>query len=257
MRLIRSEWIKATSTKMWWILSIVAVALTVLSSLPILLVSGMDTGGSGGTEVVTPPLTDDYTMRSLWATMGSASIIALILGILSFTGEYRHETITDTFLTEPRRGHLIAAKALVHALLGALLAVVTCLTAAAIILSLLPGREHAPYDWGAIGQVAAGVVLCYACYAVLGVAVGALITNQIAAIVLALLWVMLIEALIVAFKPEIGKWLPGGAASGILGGQSLDGTDLLPAWLGALVLIGYSVVFAAAAALTTLRRDIT
>lgn len=255
MRLTKGEWIKATTTKMWWILFIVAAALTLLNTLPILLLSGVD--DQSAAEIPGTQLTDPDVMRSVWAAMGSASIIALVLGILSFTGEYRHETITDTFLTEPRRGHVIASKALVNVALGALLAGVTCLIACGAIMLLLPGRAHAPIEWTFVGQTALGVVATYALYAVLGVAVGALITNQIAAIVIALLWVMLIEPVIVAFWPDQGKWLPGGAASSILGGQSFDGQDLLPVGVGVTVLLAYTLVFAAFAAATTLRRDIT
>jgi len=253
--LIKSEWIKVTTTKMWWILFIVGIGLTVLSSLPLILLSGLVDEASG-TEYG-PTLLDQEAMQQLWSTMGSAAIVALILGILSFTEQYRHETITDTFLTAPRRSRVILAKSAVYAILGAILAVLTCVTAGVLIMITLAGRAHAPYDTGMILQMAVGVILCYMLYAILGVAIGALIINQIAAIVIALLWVMLIESLIVALKPEVGKWMPGGAASGILNSVSPTGAALLPAWLATIVLIGYAVVFAGAAAFTTLRRDIT
>jgi hypothetical protein len=258
IRLIASEWIKATTTKMWWILFIFGALLTFLSTGGQLLVTGV-TDATGETIPGTA-LTDPSVMRALLATMASALMIALILGILGFTGEYRHMTITDTFLTEPRRGILIAAKSIVYAGLGVVLAAVTCAVALLLILAALPRQEHAPLTVSMVVEVAAGVVLCYALYAILGLALGALITNQIVAIVLALLWVLLIEPILTLIWPHIAQWLPGGAASGVLDtqAQTIDGfTDLLPVWLAALVLLGYALVFSVGAAATTLRRDIT
>lgn len=257
IHLITSEWIKATSTKMWWILFIFGALLTFLSTGGQVLLAGMTE--VAGEEFAEFGMTDESMMRGVLATMGSAQLVALILGILGFTGEYRHMTITDTFLTEPRRGFLIAAKVLVYAAIGLLLALCTCVVALLLILAALPSFQT-PLTVSMVVEVAAGVLLSYALYAVLGVAIGALITNQIAAIVLALLWVMLIEPILNLVWPHVGQWLPGGAASGILNAQvqTIDGfTDLLPVWLATLVLLGYAAVFSVVAALTTLRRDIT
>ncbi len=103
-----------------------------------------------------------------------------------------------------------------------------------------------------------------ALYAILGVSVGSLITNQVAAILSALVWVLLIEALAGLAFPSAARWLPGGALnaamdvalrSDLTGG--LTQADPLPAWAGMVVLLAYAAVFAAIASRTTLRRDIT
>ena len=251
---IISERIKVTSTKLWWILILVGVALTILLGvLPTILVSG--TSGTLG-------LDDPATMRALWGTLGTASVIALIIGIVAMTGEFRHKTITDSFLLEPRRVRFLSAKVIVQALVGAALAVSCVVIGVIAALILLPLKPHAPVDWAFIGQVSIGVVIAFALYAVLGVAVGSLLTNQALAIVAALLWVMLAEPLLGVFLPWLVKWLPGGAAqavlSGTLPGDPATSSDaLLPLWGGVLVLIGYAVVFVTVAIGTTLRRDIT
>ncbi|MDZ7578280.1 MAG: ABC transporter permease subunit [Candidatus Nanopelagicales bacterium] len=249
IQLIAAEWIKATTTRAWWILFLVGVAITALGIVPIILAAGVQGF---------PVLTDASMMLALWSGLGSASVIALIIGITSVTGEYRHQTITDAFLTEPDRGRFMAAKASAQALVGAILGVVCTVMGIGMALALLPLREHAPIDWLAVLQAAAGVLLCFALFAILGCAFGALVTNQVAALVLALLWVMLVEPLIVAFLPSVGQWLPGGAASSVLGaGTTLEGAGLLPTWGGALVMLAYAVAFSALAVTTTLRRDIT
>ena len=247
-RQISSEWLKATSTRMWWILIMVGVFLVGLNVVTTVLVSG---------QPDLPGLDNPIAMRQLWSILGSASVIALMLGIVSITGEYRHLTITDSFLTEPRRLRFLVAKGAVQVILGILLAVVSAGIGLALALALLPLQEHSPVDFGQIGQIVAGAALCYALYALLGLAIGSLITNQVVAILVTLLWVVLIEALVVGLLPQVGKWLPGGAAASVLQGTTIDGEDLLPVWMGALVLFGYAVVLGAIAARTTLRRDIT
>ena len=132
--LVRSECIKVTSTKYWWIMILIGMALTALATLPILLLGSL-AEGEGVPEL---DFSNPLLMGQLWSGMGSATVIALIIGILSFTGEYRHGTITDTFLTEPRRGRVIAAKAAVNAVLGVALAVMTAVTVVLLALWLLP-----------------------------------------------------------------------------------------------------------------------
>lgn len=247
-RRIRSEWLKATSTRMWWLLILAGVFLVGLNVMSLILLSGQ----SG-----VPGLDSPVAMRQLWAGLGSASVIALMLGIVSITGEFRHQTITNSFLTEPRRLRFLSAKGAVQALLGILLAVVSATVGLALAMALLPFHEHSPIDPWQIAQAVAGAVLCYALYALLGLTFGSLVTNQVVAILVTLLWVILIESLIVGLLPDIGKWLPGGAATSVLQGTTLEGQNLLPPWAGALVLLGYVAVFGTISARTTLRRDIT
>ncbi len=55
----------------------------------------------------------------------------------------------------------------------------------------------------------------------------------------------------------LARWLPF-SASEALGQVNMTGTArLLPQWGGAVVLAGYAIAFAAAAMVTTLRRDVT
>src|SRR4051812_24051995 len=45
-----------------------------------------------------------------------------------------------------------------------------------------------------------------------GVGVGALVTNQTLAVTVTLTWLLFIEAMVVSFASGLGRWLPGGAA---------------------------------------------
>jgi ABC-type transport system involved in multi-copper enzyme maturation permease subunit len=249
---LRSEWRKLTSVRMWQGLALAAVLFTAVNAGILVLLSGATVQGQPGTD-----LTDPVQMRALYSTVGSASALVLVLGILASTSEFRHQTITATLLATPSRPRIVAAKMLAAAGLAVAIAVLCVAAVAVIMLVGLPLKETAPLDWGAFAAAAAGAVLGFAVYAVLGVGFGALVRNQIAAVVGGLLWVLLVESLVVTFLPQVGKWLPGGALQGVMQGQSLTGDAYLAPWLAVLVLLGYAVALAAAAIRLTLRRDIT
>ena len=205
-------------------------------------------------------LLDPAYVTNILGAAGSSSIFILILGIIGMTSEYRHMTITSTFLATPKRPRVLIAKGITYALLGAALGLIAFITSFAVTLIALMSDEHAPVDIVTALQILGGVVLAFAIYAFVGVSVGALIRNQVAAIVGALVWVLIVEALLTVFVDWIGKWLPGGALDAVLQTTNVTGRggeDILPTAIGVVVLLGYAVLFGLLASLTTLRRDIT
>jgi hypothetical protein len=262
---LASEWRKVMTTKMLWGLILVALAFSCVNVVTLALVAGGTIPGVPGTDGESMLLDPDY-MTTLLAQVGTAATFVLILGVIAMTGEYRHMTITSTFLSTPRRGRVLGIKMGLYGILGAIIAVISMAavlvvaTATLVVMSL----DHAPITASAVGSVLAGAVIGFTLYAVLGVSLGALIKNQVAAIITALVWVLLVEAILGLLLPSLAKWLPGGALNSAMavavradptGG--LTQADRLPPWGGALVLLGYAVIFAAIASRTTMRRDIT
>lgn len=245
--LVRAELLKTRSTLMWWGLLVGALAFTALSVVATALVAGQQ--GS-------PPLSDPATVRGVWSGASAGTTFALVLGILAMTTEYRHQTVSATFLVTPRRARVVVAKLAASGLVGLVFGVACVALTAVLAVPLLAVRDAATLPGSDVAQVLVACALGTAVYAVVGVGVGALVRNQIAAIVGALVWVMLVEALLVSLLPEVGRWLPGGAAAAMLQTAPLRG-DLLPAWAGTLLFVGYGVAFSALAMTTTVRRDIT
>lgn len=246
-QLIRAELLKlrTTRTAFWTVVGLpAAVALGVSSTIA----TAGRSGGGFGLETV-------EGVRNVLGASSSGAMIALILGILAMSGEYRHQTVTQTFLVTPLRHRVVAAKFAAFALVGLALAVAASALTLAIALPWLASEGADVRILQDIGPVFLGATAGSVLYGALGVAVGALIRNQAAAIVIALAWIMVIEGLLVGLLPELGRWLPGGAASALTS-SSVKAGDLLPMWAAVLVLGAYAIGFTVAGSRVVVERDV-
>ncbi|MBV9379911.1 MAG: ABC transporter permease subunit [Streptosporangiaceae bacterium] len=243
--MIRSEFRKLTTVRAPWLL---------LAAGPLLVVAGITGLAESGGNVHDPG-----TQRAAFAHTGLAAVFTLVFGILAVAGEYRHSTITDTYLSSPRRGRVVGAKLTVYALAGAVAGLASsgaALATTAAWWAARGGHLHlsAADAWLTLG----GGVAANCALAAIGVGLGALIRNPAAAIATALAWFALIEGIAgQLLGPALARWLPFYATEA-LSRSSLSATArLLPQWGGALMLLAYTAAFAAAAVFTTLRRDVT
>ena len=188
----------------------------------------------------------------------NATVLLLILGIIGMTQEYRHRTATPTFLVTPRRGRVVAAKLLAYALAAVPIGLLVIATNVLVVEIYAGARGAAPSLTGDNLRVLAGAWAALVIYAVIGVGIGALLRNQVGAIVGALVYLFVVEGIVIRAIPAIAPlftWLPGGALQALT--ATLDATDLLDPWQGALLLIGYGLVAAVLGTLFAVRRDIT
>jgi ABC-2 type transport system permease protein len=243
--MIRSEFRKITSIRSPWLL---------LGAGPLIVAAGV-TGlvQSGGNS------RDPATARQALAHVGLAAVLTLIFGIIAVAGEYRHDSITDTYLSCPDRRRVITAKLAVYGLVGAAAGLVSSAVALAVTAAWWAAKGGSLQvsgtdTWLTLGG---GLAACFA-FSVIGVGLGALIRNLVGAVAVALAWIALIEGIVGQLVGSgLARWLPFYAS------EALDRTDiggttqLLPQWAGGLVLLGYAAVFAGAAVVTTLRRDVT
>jgi ABC-2 type transport system permease protein len=250
--LLRAELLKLRSVRMPVWLLLTALALVIL-----LVVVTVPTGsGPGSTLSLHDP---DLLARVVGVGAGGGWVVVLVLGILAFTQELRFGTATSTFLVTPIRGRVLFAKALALAVAGLVFAAMT-ITLDVVLSVVLIVARGGNLIWSVeVGEVLAAAVLVMALAGPIGVAVGALVRNQIAAVVGTLVWLLIAEQLLVALFPAIGRWTPGGAAAGLLqlGREATTHGSLLPSWAGALVLLAYAAVIGLLAAAVTLRRDLT
>jgi ABC-2 type transport system permease protein len=198
---------------------------------------------------------------NVYANAPGSYLFSMIIGALIVTGEYRHGTAVATFLAQPRRTVVLVAKLIAGATAGVFVQLVSTLISIAGVIpfmnafnaAMIPASDMWRIGWAGI---ISGLVL-----GVVGVGVGSLIRNQIVTIVGAFIWLLLLEGIVVALLPDIGKWLMTGAIAGILdisyeNGPISFGQNALSPLASTFLLIAYGLFFAALSAFTTQRRDI-
>lgn len=262
-RLLRSETFKLrTVWSTWLLLGITAVLVAGLTVLIAFIPHNRQ-----DVTVLFPARGSAPWFDTVFSVMSTAVDLALVLGVIMITGEYRHKTVTPTFLAEPQRGRVATAKLTVAAGAGVVIAVI------AGVVGLLFGFGVVGGGYGNVGRMLTeyrhiwpGVAAASVLFAVYGVGLGALLKNQAVAIVVGLGFSAIVEPIVVAAAPSVGRWLPSSAARalesvtanpqvrGALGGGL---SHLVTWWEGALVLLAYGVVLAAAGSRTTLRADVT
>ena len=226
----------------------------VLAAGPVLVIAGIS-----GLVVSGGDLHDPAVQAKAVAHVGLTAIFALAFGILAVAGEYRHKTITDTYLSTPARGRAVGAKLVVYTLSGALGALVSALVALGVTAAWWSAKG-AFFAWSdtAMWTTIGGGIAWNAAFAAMGVGLGALIRNLTAAIAAALAWIALVEGIVGQLIGNLARWLPfyAGQALGA-GGKPMLSQALLPRWGAALVLAAYTAAFAVAAVATSIRRDVS
>jgi ABC-2 type transport system permease protein len=197
----------------------------------------------------------DQDVRDAFAGAGVAATLLLILGIVGTSGEYRHGTITSTLLAAPDRRRLVAAKAIAYLMTGALLGLAAMLATFAMGAIWLSARDVSlnaldTGDW--LSLLVQGVALSALSGAV-GVAIGAIVRNQVAAVVGTLVYLFVVEPVFTLVWEDGAAYTIGGAQSALGGGAIGDVLDPLPA---ALVLAGWALVLGLAGAELEEQRDV-
>jgi ABC-2 type transport system permease protein len=248
IRLIRAEFTKLRTTRLIYGMAAAMAAFAVLTVTA--LMTTPDIEGN-------PALSADSLPMFVAAPVTLVSAAALLLGILGMTTEFRHLTVTQTFLVTPDRGRVVAAKLVAYPLAGIAAALTTLVVTAAVATGWLAAKGITPSLLDArlariVGVALLGAGLC----GLVGVGVGALVRNQVAALVGTVVWVLIVEGLLMSLvnAPSLGRWLPSAAAAAAI---TSPGGAHLSRLAGTLLLAGYALAFALAGTRLVVRRDIT
>lgn len=242
--LIRAELLKLRTVRStWWLdfASLPAIAGVTVGTILVESAAGgaLDAGEPGIHSIMSSPK---------WA-----ALLALLLGVLVATGEFRHGTATATFLTTPHRWRVLLAKAAAVVITSAYMAFGVCGVTVAIAVPWLSSlgfeNVHDAGIWAVLARSAASITL----NGLLGFGIGVLIRNQAAAVTIAFLWTLLVEPTIGGVLPHVYQWLPGGGEAALVG---WDAAVLLPAWGGGLVLLGWAAALVVLGSGVVARRDL-
>jgi ABC-2 type transport system permease protein len=203
----------------------------------------------------------DHPARQVLALAGPVQTVALLLGVLAVTTEYRHGTIVPALLITPGRLRVLIAKLIVLTAVGAVLGLLVFGAGAAIALPVLAAR-HVPsgLDGAGLAGLIAGGAVATALFAVLGVGFGAVVRNQAGAVVAALGLLYVAEPLLGALPGAGGAiqrfGLAGLASSASATSAFLGNAHLLSAPAGAGLLAGYAALVVAVGAVLFRQRDL-
>jgi ABC-2 type transport system permease protein len=268
---LRAELRRVTSTRLWWALLIpVAVLAAVVNLFGGLL--GDAVGDSGGDLPV--------LLASVAFTLTLVAVFAGVYGAVIAAGEFRHRTVTTTYLTAGGRGRVLVGKLAAGAGVGGLYA------AAAAVVGTVAGMAgqrggRLPGLPELLAVAAIGVAVA-ALWGVIGAGLGTLLANQVGALVALLVYLQVGELVLGAVLNNSGSpaaarltpYLPGNAgdvaiydlpahalAGPAFGDQvveQLAGVTAPPPWWGALaVLAGWATLVAVVAWTVADRRDVT
>lgn len=239
MKALKSEWLKLVSVRTTWAL---------LGAM--VLIEGLAAGLATGLGDVDELRKGNVSTFIIGTRL--APVFMFTLGALLATNEYRHGTANSTFVITPRRERVIIAKLAVGVAVGIIGALLYIAVHAGLGLSILSSRGvDVDSDLAVNGYVGVGVGLVLGCE--FGVALGALLRNQVLTIIVGLVLFLLAGTVALFIGNDVGQYFPGEA---LLALQNTPNVDLLSQTGGGLVLAGYCIVLGIVGAVLTRQREI-
>lgn len=271
---ITSEIRKIFTTRLWWGMAIGMAVLAAGISAGFAALVGLDSGGGDrggqGNPFTKMSIGTAQIIYNAGLTQNLTTLFPLALGVLLITGEYRHKTISATFLSTPRRWVVLVSKSIAVVVIGAVYAVIHAAASVAGGAGILVGVKHVstmlgePEVWRSLGIG----VIAFILWTMLGFGFGMLVRNQIAAVLIAVGAAFFLQiALNIVFSVKgwttASKFLPGNLTSGMLvtsdptSGASTGPSPYFGWWAAALILAGYAAALAVIGSVLTSRRDVT
>jgi ABC-2 type transport system permease protein len=245
-RLFAAELLKLRTIRTPWGFAVAAVGF-----------GGLLAAGHIGSPPKEGRLAPDYQLKLFLDAAFPAVVLALLLGMLLFTNEFRHGTISRTLLVTPRRPILVALKLMMGAVAGiglALLAVATASVVAVIWLGII----DVPLQVGDAADAVWRSLIAAALVGALGAAVGGVVHSQVGALVGTLVWLFVAEPIVwvllgLVHIGRVADYLPAATVLSIL---DADGQNLSYAGTAGMAVVWIAVA-SALAVVRTSRRDIT
>jgi ABC-2 type transport system permease protein len=185
----------------------------------------------------------------------SAGLFAALIGVMAITSEFRHGTIRPTFVVTPHRTRVILAKVLASLLMGVLFGAAAIALSFGLGYGVLAARGiQLELGTNHILLLVLATPLMTALWAELGVGLGAIVKNQVFAVVGLIVWTLVVENILYGVVPAVGRFTLFGVSDALTAGVL---EHVLPPLVGGLLLLGYVAAFVAVGAVLVARRDVT
>jgi len=252
MNLLKSEWIKVTTTKSAYWLYAIGIGLAVVLAV---IIGQFD-------QSATEPVAGEAGGGSdpLFAILGVSAFTVLLVwiaAIVGVTGEYRYHTIKATYLTSPSRWPAIVAKT------GLFVVLSVVVTAVAVIVALLvAGALSGNESWTPFSGDGLTYLWRFPVYAALGtlavMGLAYIMRNAAGTISLFLVWILALEGM-VSLIPKVGQdiagWMPFANGDYWTQGESARGYITWGEWPALALYAAVCVALWVAGLVTTMRRD--
>lgn len=239
MNLLRSEWLKLWTTRTTW--TMLGVAL-------------LGEGLFAGLYVALAPLSEIGDVDQVATGTGLLLVMMLVLGVLIATTEFRHGTASSTFLAAPKRWPALLAKLGIALLVGLLAGLAYVAVNGGLALPLFSSREGDLPSASTLVDIYGGVVVSYALLCAFGLGVGAIVRNQVGAIIAAIAFFFVLSPLPELLPGSIGDYFPAQAIGSLHG--NVEGDASLGQIGGGLVLAAWALGLFALGTALICKRDV-
>lgn len=242
--LIRGELLKLRTTRMLY--GFVGGLIVIIGILVVVTV--IDTSAAD--------LAREEDQAGMYGAAATGIIFILLLGVMIMSGEFRHGTITQTLLITPNRWKVLAAKLIAAAIGGFVIGVIAEVFTFVLFVPLLKLKGVDIVFEDEARSYVIGSILATTLWGPLGVAVGSLMRNQVAAIIVVFATLLIVEPIFTGVTesrwPEIPKYFPVHLITGVIG----DDPETLSRGASVAVVLAYVLVLSALGGRFVLQRDV-
>ena len=243
--LIRGELLKLRTTRMLY--GFVGGLFVIIGILVVVTV--IDTSAAD--------LAREEDQAGMYGAAATGIIFILLLGVMIMSGEFRHGTITQTLLITPNRWKVLAAKLIAAAIGGFVIGVIAEVFTFVLFVPLLKLKGVDIVFEDEARSFVIGSILATTLWGPLGVAVGSLMRNQVAAIIVVFATLLIVEPILTgALESRWPARSRGTSPIHVISGVIGDDPETLSRGASIAVVLAYVLVLSALGGRFVLQRDV-